>query len=90
MLEFKAIPRKWGTSIGITFPSKIVEKGNIKAEKEIVILVVEKKVKLKKIFGSLKLKEPTSRIKEKMKSDTPATLVAVSFFVYPSTGLSFW
>jgi antitoxin component of MazEF toxin-antitoxin module len=67
MIEFRAIPRKWGNSIGITLPNDIVEEGNIKTEKEIDVLIVEKKVNLKKIFGSLKLKESTQKIKEKMK-----------------------
>jgi len=68
MLKFKAIPRKWGNSIGITLPSEIVEEGNIKAEKEIEILVLEKKVDLNKIFGSLKLEESTQKIKDEMRA----------------------
>jgi len=68
MLEFKAIPRKWGNSIGITLPNEIVEEGDIKTKKEINILIIEKKVNLKEIFGSLKLKEPTQKIKDKMRA----------------------
>jgi len=68
MLKFKAIPRKWGNSIGITLPIEIVEEGNIKTEKEIDILVIEKRVDLRKIFGSLKLKEPTQKIKDEMRA----------------------
>ena len=68
MLKFKAIPRKWGNSIGITLPNEIVEEGNIKTEKEIDILVIEKRVDLRKIFGSLKLKEPTQKIKDEMRA----------------------
>jgi antitoxin component of MazEF toxin-antitoxin module len=67
MFEFKAIPRKWGNSVGITLPNEIVEAGNLKTKKEIEILIVEKKVDLRKIFGSLKLKEQTQIIKDKMK-----------------------
>ena len=68
MLEFKAIPRKWGNSIGITLPNNIVEEGKIKENKEIQVLIVEKKINLKDIFGSLKLKEPTKKIKDEMRS----------------------
>jgi antitoxin component of MazEF toxin-antitoxin module len=68
MLKFKAIPRKWGNSIGITLPLEIVEEGNIKTEREIEILVIEKKIDLSKIFGSLNLKEPTQKIKNEMRA----------------------
>jgi len=67
MIEFKAMPRKWGNSIGITLPNEVVEAGNIKTQKEIIVIVKEKKVNLKKIFKSLKLKEPTQKIKDKMR-----------------------
>ncbi|MDD5651161.1 MAG: hypothetical protein PHF86_12225 [Candidatus Nanoarchaeia archaeon] len=68
MLEFKAIPRKWGNSVGITLPNNIVSEGKIKNKKEIEVLIIEKKVNLKDIFGSLDLKEPTQKIKNDMKS----------------------
>jgi len=68
MLEFKAIPRKWGNSIGITLPNEIVEEGKIKTQKEIDVLIVEKKVDLEKIFGSLDLREPTQKIKDEMRA----------------------
>jgi len=68
MLEFKAKPRKWGNSIGITLPNMIVEEGNIKDNKEIEVIIVEKKVDLKKVFGSIKLKESTQKIKDKMRA----------------------
>lgn len=68
MLEFRATPRRWGNSIGITLPSQIVEEGNIKEEKEIEVLIVEKKVDLRKIFGSLRLEKPTQKIKDEMRA----------------------
>lgn len=67
MLEFKSIPRKWGNSIGITLPNEIVQKANIKTKKEIDVIIIEKKVNLKKIFGTLKLKENTQKIKDSLK-----------------------
>ena len=68
MLKFRAMPKKWGNSIGIILPSEIVEEGDIKAEREIDILVIEKRIDLNKIFGSLKLKEPTQKIKDEMRA----------------------
>ena len=53
---------------GITLPNNIVEEGKIKENKEIQVLIVEKKINLKDIFGSLKLKEPTKKIKDEMRS----------------------
>lgn len=67
MLEFNAVTRKWGNSIGVTLPSKIIEDGKIQPNKEIKFLVVEKKVDLRKIFGSLKLKKSTQKIKDEMR-----------------------
>ena len=55
-------------SIGITLPSEIVEEGRLKSDKEIKVLIVEKEVNLKEIFGSLKLKEPTQKIKDEMRA----------------------
>lgn len=69
MLEFKAIPRKWGNSIGITFPNEIVENGKIKTKKEVRILIIEKNVNQKTIFGSLKLKRSTQEIKDDMRNN---------------------
>lgn len=69
MLEFKAIPRKWGNSIGITFPNEIVEDGKIKTKKEVRILIIEKNVNQKTIFGSLKLKGSTQEIKDDMRNN---------------------
>ena len=67
MFEFKAVPRKWGNSLGITLPNDIVEEGGIKTKKEIEVLIVEKKVDLRKIFGSLKFKETTQKIKDEIR-----------------------
>ena len=68
MLEFKTVARKWGNSIGITLPNDIVEKANIKPERIIEVFISEKKVDLKKVFGTLKIEESGQKIKEKMRS----------------------
>lgn len=68
MLEFKTITRKWGNSIGITLPNEIVEKANIKPKKVLDVLILEKKVDLKKIFGTLKIKESGQKIKNEMRA----------------------
>lgn len=68
MLEFKTTTKKWGNSIGITIPNNIVNKGKIKTEKEIEVIIIDKKIDLSKIFGSLKLKQDTQKIKDEMKA----------------------
>lgn len=69
MLEFKAIPRKWGNSIGITLPNNIVEEGKIKENKEIQVLIVEQTGVLKKTFGTLKMKKSAQEIKNEIRKE---------------------
>ncbi len=54
MKEFKVCARKWGDSLGIVIPRKIVEEEKIRPEKEITVCVIGKQPDLRKIFGSLK------------------------------------
>lgn len=67
MREFKAKPKKWGSSIGITIPKEIVEAEGITPSKKITILVIGRTKSMKEIFGSLKRwKKPTQRIMEEI------------------------
>ena len=67
MIEVVAVVRKWGNSVGIALPKEIVEKANIKPDKELRLFIPEKKRDLNKIFGTLKIKEPTQRILDKIR-----------------------
>ena len=63
MEQFEAIPKKWGNSLGITIPSEIIKDENIKPKQKINVLVIgDYSKKLKKIFGTLKLKKPTQQV----------------------------
>jgi len=63
-MEIEALTRKWGNSIAVIVPAKIVEKEKIK-ENEKVLFKIEKKrsTKVKDLFGLLKSwKKPTEEI----------------------------
>jgi len=67
MIEVEAIARKWGNSIGISLPKDVIEKANIKPNKEVRLLIQDKKVDLTKVFGTLKIKKPTQEILDEIR-----------------------
>ena len=69
MIEVDTVTRRWGNSIGISLPRDIVERANLKPDKDIKIFISEKKVDLKKIFGTLSIKKPTQVILDEIKSE---------------------
>ena len=63
-MEIEALTRRWGNSIAVIVPARIVEKENLK-ENEKVLFKIEKKrsTKVKDLFGLLKSwKKPTEEI----------------------------
>jgi len=67
MIEVEVTARKWGNSVGISLPKEVAEKANIKPDKEIRLFIQEKKVDLSKVFGTLKIKESTQKILDKIR-----------------------
>ena len=55
-MEIETKTKKWGSSLGIIIPKKIVEEENLEQNQVIRILAVEtkSKIKVKDIFGRLK------------------------------------
>lgn len=54
--------KKWGNSLGIRLPKKVVKENKIKPEEEILIQIGKPKVsKAKDIFGILNPKEPIEK-----------------------------
>ena len=55
-MEIQTTTKKWGSSLGIIIPKRIVERENLKQNQEIKILAVEikEKPKVKDIFGKLR------------------------------------
>jgi len=67
MIEVETIARKWGNSLGISLPKDVVEKANIKPNTEVRVFIQDKKVDLSKVFGTLKIKEPTQKILDEIR-----------------------
>lgn len=67
MIEVETIARRWGNSIGISLPRDVVEKANIKPDKEVKIFVQDKRVDLSKVFGTLKIRKPTQEILDEIR-----------------------
>ncbi|MBI5393381.1 AbrB/MazE/SpoVT family DNA-binding domain-containing protein [Candidatus Woesearchaeota archaeon] len=64
---FEAIPKKWGSSLGIIIPKEIAQKRNIK-ENEKIVVEIKKGVLAKELFGlNLKFKKSTQELKDEMK-----------------------
>lgn len=63
-MEIEAITRKWGNSIAIIVPSRIVEQQKLKENDKVVLNIEKKKaIKVKEVFGMLKgWKKPTEEI----------------------------
>lgn len=70
-MEIETETRKWGSSLGIIIPKKIVEKENLKQKQKIKILAIETETKTKvgDIFGKLKFKRPTQEILDEVDRD---------------------
>lgn len=54
--------KKWGNSIGIRIPKKVVDELDIKEGQELVVEIGKKENPLRELFGALKFKEPTEKI----------------------------
>ncbi len=54
--------KKWGHSIGVLLPSKLVKNRNILPGEEILIDVKKKSNVLKELFGALKFEKPTKEL----------------------------
>ena len=67
MHSFKATPKKWGNSLGITIPKEIVKKEKISPKKTIEIMILSRKTPdLRKIFGTLPMKKSTQQIMDEI------------------------
>ena len=67
MEQFKAVPKKWGNSWGITIPAEIIKSESLKLNKKTTFLVMgDNRKKIKEIFGTLKIKKPTRQIMDEI------------------------
>lgn len=67
--EIKVITRKWGNSIAVVIPQKIVETQNIKENVEITITLEKKRPTAAALWGlgKGKFKKSTQEIKDEMR-----------------------
>ena len=65
--RLRAEIRKWGHSLGLIIPAKVVKKLNLK-EHEKVEVRLKKTGDIMELFGAMKFKEPTKKIKEGLKA----------------------
>lgn len=62
--------KKWGNSIGMIIPNKIVSQLNLKPEQKIIIEIEAKKENvLKEMFGKMKSKKSASQIVNEFRKD---------------------
>ncbi|HLC62098.1 MAG TPA: AbrB/MazE/SpoVT family DNA-binding domain-containing protein [Candidatus Nanoarchaeia archaeon] len=67
MEQFKAVPKKWGNSLGVTIPSEVIKSENLKTNEEAIFLVMkDNRNNIKKMFGTLKIKKPTQQIMDEI------------------------
>ena len=68
MVETEVKTRKWGSSIGLVLPMKVVDEIGIKPN-ETVRLDIKKPVKVKDVFGMLpQWKRSTQEIKDELRT----------------------
>lgn len=70
-MEIETITRKWGNSIAVVVPSRIVEQQKLKENQKVIFNIeVKKPLLVKDVFGLLKGKitRPTQEIKDEMRS----------------------
>ena len=63
MTEIETFARKWGDSIAIILPRKVVEKERIK-ERDRIRVKIKKEVSLIHLFGSLKTNKTAQELKD--------------------------
>jgi len=61
-MGFEIKTKKWGNSIGIIIPSRIIEKLNIKPEENLVVEINKTENVLKELFGTMKSKKTAGQM----------------------------
>ena len=69
-IEIETLTRKWGNSLAIIIPARVVEQEKLKENEKVAVKIEKKKSLLvKDVFGMLKGKfnRPTQEIKDEMR-----------------------
>lgn len=62
MIEFEAVLRKWGRSLGMVIPNKVVLKENLKEGSKVKVTIRGRGNPLEDTFGMLKFKKSTDQM----------------------------
>ena len=62
----EAETRKWGNSLGIVIPKKIIDQEHL-SENQKVIIEIKRVANIKRLFGSLKFTKTTQQLKDEMR-----------------------
>lgn len=69
-MEIETITKKWGSSLGIIIPTKVVRTENIQAGQKISIDILSRKKTMgADIFGKLKFKKPVQVLLDETDTD---------------------
>lgn len=66
METIECIPRKWGNSIGITIPKDVAEREGVSTDRPVTI-TLNARPDLRSLFGTVKFKESSQKIKDEMR-----------------------
>ena len=63
-----AVVKKWGNSYGVILPINVVRNHHI-TENDVIDIKIKKKVKpINSLFGTLKLKKSTQKVKDELRA----------------------
>jgi len=66
MTEIQTQTRKWGNSLGIVIPKKIIDEEHLH-ENQKVIVEIKKVADIKRFFGAFKFSKSAQQIKDEMR-----------------------
>ena len=67
MAEIETMTRKWGNSLGITLPKKIIEQEHLR-ENQKVIVEIHRVIDTRRLRGLVKFKKTAQQIKDDMRA----------------------
>jgi len=66
MTEIEVQTRKWGNSLGIAIPKKIIDQEHL-SENQTVIIEIKKVTDIRMLFNSMKFTKSTQQLKDEMR-----------------------
>lgn len=66
MTEIEVQTRKWGNSLGVTIPKKIIEQEHL-GENQTITIEIKKAANIKVLFNSMKFTKSAQQLKDEMR-----------------------